>query len=108
MIKKRDKDRFKANRKRNDYQNLMKSYKKTIEEYKVGRDKGEISSPILLWLKNNTLTTGTRDFRLDPQRMGSEGSKAQLSNQLKSQVIMKKKNKSVIQFVKDNAVLKIE
>ncbi len=77
------------------------------EEYKIGRDKHKISSPILLWLKYNTLTTGTRDFRLDPQKMGSEGSKAQLSNQLKSQVIMKN-CKAVIQFVKDNTVLKVE
>jgi len=40
--------------------------------------------------------------------MGSEGSKIQLSNQLKSQLIMKKKKKKIIKFVKENAILKID
>lgn len=78
------------------------------EDYQKLREKKKISAPILLWLKNNTLTTGTRDYRLDPAKSGSERSKAQLSNQLKSQLIMKKKDRDVIKFLKDNLVLKVD
>lgn len=77
------------------------------EDYQNLREKKKISAPIFFWLKNNTLTTGTRDFRLDPNKSGSERSKGQLSNQLKSQLIMKKKDKDVIKFLKDNLILKI-
>jgi hypothetical protein len=59
-------------------------------------------------LKYNTLTTGTRDFRLNPNKSGSERSKARSSNQLKTQLILKENEKDVIQFVKDNSVLKID
>jgi len=74
------------------------------EDYKKYREKKKISSPILLWLKYNTLTTGIRDYRLDPTKIGSEKSKAQLSNQLKSQLILKKNNEEIIKFVKENSV----
>ncbi len=87
---------------------LDQKLQESNEEYKKSREKKKISLPILLWLKYNTLTTGTRDYRLDPKKMGSEGSKIQLSNQLKSQLIMKKKKKKVIKFVKENAILKID
>ncbi|CAF4128438.1 unnamed protein product, partial [Rotaria sordida] len=33
------------------------------EEYKRYRTNQNISSPILLWLEYNTLTTGTREYR---------------------------------------------
>jgi hypothetical protein len=79
-----------------------------LEEYRKFRANKKISPPILLWLKNNTLTTGTRDFRLNPNRSGGEQSKARSSNQLKSQLILKKNDKDVIQFVKGHIVLKID
>lgn len=78
------------------------------EDYQKLRQKKSISAPTFLWLKNNILTTGTRDYRLDPRKSGSERSKTQLSNQLKSQLIMKKKDKDVIKFLQDNLVLKID
>lgn len=81
--------------------------KESNDEYRINREKKKISSPKLFWLKYNTLTTGTRNYRLDPAKMGAEKSKAQLSNQLKSQLIMKKKNQEIINFVKDNILFKI-
>lgn len=87
---------------------LDQKLQESNEEYQKLREKKKISTPIFSWLKNNTLTTGTRDYRLDPNKSGSERSKSQSSNQLKSQLIMKKKDKDVIQFLKDNLVLKVE
>lgn len=46
------------------------------EDYKSNREKKKISLPNLYWLKYNTLTTGTRDYRLDPKKMGHEKSNA--------------------------------
>ncbi|CAF3825842.1 unnamed protein product, partial [Rotaria sordida] len=46
------------------------------------------SPPILLWLKYNTLTTGTREYRLKK----SKGSGA---NQLKSQLILNNRTQLV-------------
>ncbi|CAF4104479.1 unnamed protein product, partial [Rotaria sordida] len=53
--------------------------------------------PILLWLKYNTLTTGTREYRLKK----SKGSGA---NQLKSQLILNNRSEDVIKFIKENKV----
>ncbi|CAF2368779.1 unnamed protein product [Rotaria sp. Silwood2] len=78
------------------------------EEYKKCRDKNKISSPILLWLKYNTLTTGTREFRLNPNKIGSSNVQIRITNQLKSLMIMKKRDKKIIEFVKSNAILKTD
>ncbi|CAF1317947.1 unnamed protein product [Rotaria sordida] len=67
------------------------------EEYKRYRTNQNISSPILLWLKYNTLTTGTREYRLKK----SKGSGA---NQLKSQLILNNRSEDVIKFIKENKV----
>ena len=71
------------------------------EEYRQGRKKQKISAPTVLWLNNNTLTTGTREYRLKKNK----GSGA---NQLKSQLIFKSENKDVIKFIEDRKVLKIK
>lgn len=88
-------------------QNFDEKLQESNEEYKKCREKRKISSPILFWLKYNTLTTGIRNYRLDPNKMGNTGSKIQMTNQLKSQMILKKKDQKTIQFVKDNVVLKV-
>ncbi|CAF1200271.1 unnamed protein product [Rotaria sordida] len=67
------------------------------EEYKRYRTNQNISLPILLWLKYNTLTTGTREYRLKK----SKGSGA---NQLKSQLILNNRSEDVIKFIKENKV----
>ncbi|CAF1257254.1 unnamed protein product [Rotaria sordida] len=87
---------------------LDQKLKESNEDYKIYRDKQKISAPILLWLKYDTLTTGIREFRTDSKKMGAKGSKAHMTNQLKSQMIIKNKNKKIIDFVKDNVVLKID
>lgn len=88
---------------------LDEKLKEFNKDYKQCRDKHKISPPILLWLKYNTLTTGIRDLRCDPKRMGVEGTKSQVSNQLKSKMIMKKKtDKKLIDFIKENVVLKVD
>ncbi|CAF1488043.1 unnamed protein product, partial [Didymodactylos carnosus] len=74
------------------------------EEYKKCRSKKKISSPILLWLKNNTLTTGVREYLLN----NKGGSKIQKSNQIKSTVVITNRSKNIIKFLKENKVLKIE
>ncbi|CAF4667089.1 unnamed protein product [Rotaria sp. Silwood1] len=86
---------------------LDQKLKESNEDYQIYRDKQKISSPILLWLKYNTLTTGIREFRLDPKYMGSHGSKIQISNQLKSQLIINSRSKKIIDFIKSNVVLKV-
>ncbi|CAF4305228.1 unnamed protein product, partial [Adineta steineri] len=81
--------------------------KESNEDYKTCREKKKISSPSVLWLKYNTLTTGIRDFRLDPNKPGG-GSGCKGANQLKSQMILKKKkDNAVIKFVKENIVLQV-
>ncbi|CAF1186033.1 unnamed protein product [Rotaria sordida] len=70
----------------------------SIEEYKRCRANQNISSPILLWLKYNTLTTGTREYRLKKYK-GTGG------NQLKSQLIIHNRSKDIIKFIKENKVL---
>lgn len=67
------------------------------EEYKTGRDRHAISSPTVLWVKCNTLTTGTREFR-------AKKAKGSGANQLKSQLIINDRNKDVIKFIKKSAV----
>lgn len=67
------------------------------DEYKEGRDEQKIASPNLLWVKSNTLTTGTREFRA--RKANGSG-----ANQLKSQLIISKKNKDVIDFIKSNHI----
>ncbi|CAF3579490.1 unnamed protein product [Adineta steineri] len=87
---------------------LDEKLKESNEDYKTCREKKKISSPTILWLKYNTLTTGIRDFRLDPNKSGSINSKAQKDNQLKSQMILKrKKDNDTIKFVKENIVLQV-
>lgn len=78
------------------------------EDYKLCRDKKKISSPILLWLNYNTLTTGLRELRTDPKQTDSKECKIQMSNQLKSQSIIKSGNKKIIAFVKSNALFKTD
>ena len=67
------------------------------EEYKKCREKNKIDPPTLLWVKTNTLTTGTREF-------SAKKTKGSGANQLKSQLIIRGKSKDVIKFIKDNAV----
>lgn len=70
------------------------------ENYKLARRNKQITFPILFWLKNNTLTTGIRNFRTT---ITTDRNKAPVANQLKSQLILnKKRNKNVIDFVKEN------
>lgn len=87
---------------------LDEKLQQSNEDYRVCREKKKISAPRVFWLKYNTLTTGIRDHRLDPKKSGSSGSKIQMTNQLKSQMILKKKDKDTIKFVKDNVVLKVD
>ncbi|CAF4190174.1 unnamed protein product [Rotaria sordida] len=74
-----------------------KKLQESNKEYKRYRTNQNISPPILLWLKYNTLTTGTREYRLKK----SKGSGA---NQLKSQLILNNRNEDVIKFIKKNKV----